>query len=1175
MKYFTLFALIILSINNSSGQVFDSDVPATTCLGQKIFLKNNLLQNASSVEWDFCQGDLHQLNPLVTSVAANIQVPIGLTLFKTSSNKWYGFICDRANSKISRLDFGTDPTNKSPQVTDLGNPSGNLQGPQNIKIVEFQNNFYGFVNNLQGNALVRIPFGGNIENPVATSDILSANSGSANGGMDIAFDGTNWVIALTNSNNLTLFNLGSSPGNNVSNTLNTSAISGIIDIGDINFVYEDNGWHAFVCGYSSATFHRLDFGNNLFSNPTSVQLSVSTSYLPYGLRVAQDNNEWLVFATTSIGNLIRLNFGNDITNTNPDYKDLGRFGAFTNTLKIALVKGKSRWVGLTSRYDVNGFFLVEFPEVASSFNKSYSYNLDSVTISTIAFGTRYYSLTAQDPTGQVISKTAQTSISGLTSPSISLSNTVCGNPIQFNFSSPYSISEILWDFNNDWISDANSNSPSKNFSAGDHQLHIQIKDSEGCSNYLDYTISVYNPPSPAFLLPTASPFCTNQNYTYTNTSTFDNGSNPTWQWSVNGINVATTKDLSYAFNSPSAQSVMLTASIPGCSTQSTQNINTLVDGPLVTFNSPPTGCKGSVISFTNTTTGNILSQSWSFGDGNTSTQSNTVNTYSTAGPFTVSLSTTNSNGCQNSATKNISIYSVPQPDFAIEAPPLSCERSPAQLDNLTPALVDSNISSWSWSFGDANNGSSTLKNPTYTYASAGSYNVSLRATSNFGCTKSIQKSVSISPSPIANFTNSAACVNQGTRFTDASSGSVSFYQWTIQNNILSGSTPSYTFRSSGSFPVTLTITSANGCTGQITKNIVVPVLPFVDFTVQAPCTGHPSVFRELNPDTADPAVAWNWNFGQASGTGSPVSYQFASEGGHTVTMSTTRQSGCVYSTSENISISAGPIASFTPSIFAGAAPLNVVFNNTSVADTYLWSFGDQAQTTSTIASPAFTYNTLGKYKALLTAKNNLGCSDTLSTEIYVVIPHVDVAMNGLSLTNDLTSNTSKPVVTILNSGNMPLIDPIIIFDLGGGASIKEKVSGIVRPGKSLSQTLGLQIIPSSIKYFCAEIEAANDVNLYNNRQCVSLSHENIVMAPYPNPATSGQVTLEWIGASRENATVTIFRSNGEIVFEQHVDQLQAGLGQLDINTSSMSNGLYLIRFVGSTVTKTFRIVIAN
>jgi PKD repeat protein len=690
---------------------------------------------------------------------------------------------------------------------------------------------------------------------------------------------------------------------------------------------------------------------------------------------------------------------------------------------------------------------------------------------------------------------------------------------------------------------------------------------------------VYNPPNTSFTIPSVSTVCTNQIYSFNNTTVFDAGSNPTWQWSVNGTNVSTTKNLDLTITSTYAQTIALTASIPGCSTQATNSISTIVDGPKVDFTSGSTGCVGTSIKFTNSTTGSATSYAWDFGDGNTSSQTTTAsvsNSYASAGPYAVKLTVSNAAGCQNFVSKNVSIYSNPQPAFAIEAPPFSCANYPAQFDNNTPPPSDSNIVSWAWAFGDTANGSSTQKNPSYTFTAEGSYNVSLTATTNFGCSNTLQNSIAIGASPTANFKTSPACVNQGTQFTDLSSGSITSYEWAVQSSVLSGATPSaYTFKSAGSFPVTLTVTGSSGCKNQLTKTIVVPEMPIIDFTVTAPCTRNPTIFQELNAGGADPAAAWNWSFnGVNGGTGSPFSYTFPIVGGYSVTLTSTRQSGCVYTTSKNVIINNGPIAAFTPSSQAGAAPLTVDFENNSIADSYLWKFGDADNTTSTTLSPIFTYTKLGKYKAMLTANNSYGCTDTLSTEINVVIPQVDLAMQGFSLVNDPTSGSSRAVVTVYNTGNIPLTNPEVKIDLGGGAIVKEAIQETVIPGKSVTATLALEIIPRSIDYICAIVNATSDINPANDEKCVSITNSDYLFAPYPNPA-SGKINMDWISASSEEVKVSVYKTTGELAFQQQFSNVTPGLVQLSISTTSLSNGLYLIRFEGAKEQKTFRIMVAN
>jgi PKD repeat protein len=67
--------------------------------------------------------------------------------------------------------------------------------------------------------------------------------------------------------------------------------------------------------------------------------------------------------------------------------------------------------------------------------------------------------------------------------------------------------------------------------------------------------------------------------------------------------------------------------------------------PIALFSyNPPTGSAPRTISFTDDSTNNPTSWSWSFGDGTTSTDVNPTHGYSKAGAYNVSLTVTNAEG---------------------------------------------------------------------------------------------------------------------------------------------------------------------------------------------------------------------------------------------------------------------------------------------------------------------------------------------------------------------------------------------------------------------------------------------------------------------------------------------------------------------------------------------------
>ena len=127
----------------------------------------------------------------------------------------------------------------------------------------------------------------------------------------------------------------------------------------------------------------------------------------------------------------------------------------------------------------------------------------------------------------------------------------------------------------------------------------------------------------------------------------------------------------------------------------------------------------AVVSFTNLSTDADESY-WSFGDNNTSTETNPTHTYNEAGNFTVTLKVT-SRGGESTISKSIYIV-LPAPvanfDFTY-------------IDNVVPASVSfTNLSTdadtYLWNFGDGN--TSTSFSPTHTYYESGVFTVTLKAT---------------------------------------------------------------------------------------------------------------------------------------------------------------------------------------------------------------------------------------------------------------------------------------------------------------------------------------------------------------------------------------------------------------------------------------------------------------
>lgn len=146
---------------------------------------------------------------------------------------------------------------------------------------------------------------------------------------------------------------------------------------------------------------------------------------------------------------------------------------------------------------------------------------------------------------------------------------------------------------------------------------------------------------------------------------------------------------------------------------------------------------GEEIQFTNNSQ-NATAYAWSFGDGTTSNQVSPRKSYETSNVFLVSLVSTGAGG---STISNMEITVTPKASFSVENEEDLIATIPVQFNNTS---VSAN--SYSWSFGDVGNSTSTEENPLFAFPSAGTFTVSLTASSAFG-SQTVTKEVVIGEAP--------------------------------------------------------------------------------------------------------------------------------------------------------------------------------------------------------------------------------------------------------------------------------------------------------------------------------------------------------------------------------------------------------------------------------------------
>src|SRR5438552_280186 len=425
------------------------------------------------------------------------------------------------------------------------------------------------------------------------------------------------------------------------------------------------------------------------------------------------------------------------------------------------------------------------------------------------------------------------------------------------------IASYSWTFGDGGTSSAPN--PAHSYTAsGTYTVTLTVTDNQGATNAVSHSVTVNaanQPPVAAF---TSS--CTNLTCSFTSTSSDPDGTIASYSWAFGDGATSTLQNPSHTYGGAGTFLVTLTVTDNQGATNSVSHNVTVTpanQSPTAAFTS---SCTNLTCTFTNTSSdpdGSITANSWTFGDGQTSSVVSPSHAYTAAGTYTVTLTVTDNQGATNSVSQNVTVTPANQsPTAAFTS---SCTNLTCTFTN-TSSDPDGSITANSWTFGDG--ATSTLQNPSHSYAAGGTYTVTLRVTDNQGAQSTpTSQNVTVTPPnqpPTANFTFS--CSGLTCNFTSTSSdpdGTIASYSWTFGDGATSTvQNPSHSYAAGGTYTVTLRVTDNQGAQSTLTSQTV---------TVTAPNTA-----PVVNAGPDDQAVtgllySFTWSFSDANHNG-PWSY---------------------------------------------------------------------------------------------------------------------------------------------------------------------------------------------------------------------------------------------------------------------------------------------------------------
>jgi gliding motility-associated-like protein len=412
------------------------------------------------------------------------------------------------------------------------------------------------------------------------------------------------------------------------------------------------------------------------------------------------------------------------------------------------------------------------------------------------------------------------------------------------------------------------------------------------------------------------------------------------------------------------------------------------------------GCSPVGVQFTDLSTGSgIVSWSWTFGDGNSSTQQNPFNQYIKSNTYTVTLTVKNSSGTSNTITKTayITVFADPVADFTANDS-IGCAPFTVNFKDLS-IKGSGTITSWNWNFSDGSP-VSTSQNPTHTFL-AGKYGVTLIVTDANGCQSSIIKDnyIVVSASSLnPGFTVSPTigCHSPATiNFTNTTSGGNGItYLWSFGDAHTSVAiNPANTYASPGTYTVIMTASSNAGCSKTDSAKVTVLGADNVKFVSSATSVCQGSTIQFTDSTKPKPG-SWSWSFGDGGTSSSEnPSHKYNNSGTYSVKLKVVFDGLCNDSVIENnyITVNPNPVVSFSADTTRDCTtPLTVQFSdNTNGASAWAWSFPNGSISSSTSRDPDVTYNSPGLYNVKLVVTSVAGCKDSLTKTNYIqIVPPV-------------------------------------------------------------------------------------------------------------------------------------------------------------------------------------------
>lgn len=498
--------------------------------------------------------------------------------------------------------------------------------------------------------------------------------------------------------------------------------------------------------------------------------------------------------------------------------------------------------------------------------------------------------------------------------------------------------------------------------------------------------------------PTSQTICENQAL---NLSVSATGSNLSYQWTLNGTNIAGATSATYSVASASAAQAgsyqVVVSNACGSISSNAVNVSLNAAPAISTQPQSVTICAGQPLTLSVNAIGNNLTYQWrrngvNIAGATASTYTVASSTSANAGTYTVVI--TNSCGNVTSTSVTVTVNTSTNITAQPVSPGLICAGSPF---TLSATAVGTNLT-YQWLLAGTPIPGATSTSYTVSSATtsqAGSYLLQVNGTCGSTLTNGVMVDIFNAPSIVSQPQSQTACLGQSVTLNVNATGNNLSYQWRLNGSPLSGSTnasltmPSIALSQAGNYDVVIT----NSC-GSVTSSVATINVNTAPTIISQPqsatvCQGA-SVLFGVNFSGVPSAFQWRRNGvaipGATSTTLTIPAAQVSDEGNYTLDYTTT--CGVLTSQAAVLDVQVFPTITQHPqgiSICAGQA-LNVAVQTQGDVSSYQWMLNGSPIVGATAANytvPSATPAQAGTYS--VNVINNVCGNSALSQDAVIQI----------------------------------------------------------------------------------------------------------------------------------------------------------------------------------------------